>query len=362
MTKKLISPEGATNLPNFEWPAFKNDRERIKYNTEKYKNFSIVEAFNDGLKLTLSIENEVPTPVSLKLGDEFDVKIKSISKSGVTFENLSAKELVVCKNNLNKYKNISPDIYNLTLTARVVDVNKHQVTVDVIQPMFDSWINRIMKDPTNQYDVVKPELVTVRNLQLSKNGYIGKAVIPSLSNLLGEDFEVDAFIPGSHIVLNIEKDFEKWNGKDVQTFVSNFINKPNSLTQKSLVCSRKNYLTYLGDLNKISIFDLYCKQDEQWESFKKTSYAGKVTGVINSSKKCGVFVEITQLNITGMVNMKPEEIVKYNPGQEIFVRIADFEDMIYFDDNLGQRTHLDPYKIEDGKLRKCILKPVLELA
>ena len=92
------------------------------------------------------------------------------------------------------------------------------------------------------------------------------------------------------------------------------------------------------------------------------SFVGTVTGVINSSKKCGVFVELPLFNITGMINMEPERLVEFKAGDEVSVRITDFEQMLEYDPSTGNMVHQEPYKIENGCLKSCILKPVLELA
>ena len=345
---------------DFDWPEFTKERDRVKAFTQRCAGKSISEAFNATYGTPVKKE-EPALPVSLKQGDRIKVQIEHIFDGSVTFKNLTTKEAIVCRNNLYRYKNLNKDIFDMELTAEVVEVNKRHVVVDILQPIFDEWIRSVMEDPTNQYDVKNPEIVLVENLQLTQKGFLGRAVVPPLSNLLGEPYYVDAFIPGSHIVLNIESNFEKWNGESVATFVSNYVPRANSLTQKSLVCSRKNYLTFLGDLEKIEMFKHWCEDDEKWKETTKNSLFGKVTGVINSSKKCGVFVEIPLFNITGMVNLPASEIVKYKPGQEVYVRIVDFEDMTYYDEVTKQRVHAEPYRIEDGKLRKCILKPVLEL-
>lgn len=360
MTKKTFINNSD---PEFVWPKFSKERDRIRYNTKLFADLSVVEAFEKVYGVKIDTEKIInnDTPLELNIGDLIDVRISRISENGVEFSNLTAKECVVCKNNLYKYKNISSEIFNKTLKARVVDKNRKQTTVDVIQPLFEEWVYNIIKDPTIQYDINNPQLVKVHNLHLVSSGYVGKAEIPPLTELLGEPYLVDAFIPGSHIVLNIEKDFEKWEGQTVDAFVSNYINKPNSVTQKSLVCSRKSYLTYLGDQFKISMYDHYCQNDDMWKHTIALPLKGSVTGIINSSKKCGVFVELNGLNVTGMISLTPEEIVKYTPGQEVYVSIVDFEEMTYYDETMDIKRHIEPYVIEDDKLKSCILKPILKL-
>ena len=87
-----------------------------------------------------------------------------------------------------------------------------------------------------------------------------------------------------------------------------------------------------------------------------------MTGVINSSKKCGVFVEVPDLLITGMVKVSPEELVNYKPGDNVAVRLTSFDEETFYNKAVGQVQHVDPYVIEDGVLVKCNLKPILSWA
>ena len=250
------------------------------------------------------------------------------------------------------------------IDVKVVAIDKlrQTITIDVLQPLFENWINSIMEDKTIQYNVKAPKIVSVSNLRLGNGGFIGKAEIPAISEFIGEPYYVDAFIPGSQIVLNIENDFERWNGATVDTFVAGYTTRPDSVNQMSLICSRKALLNFSGNLTKIELYGDYCTQGKKWKSFTKSSFVGTVTGVINSSKKCGVFVELPLFNITGMINMEPERLVEFKAGDEVSVRITDFEQMLEYDPSTGNMVHQEPYKIENGCLKSCILKPVLELA
>jgi ribosomal protein S1 len=256
------------------------------------------------------------------------------------------------------------NVTNYPVDVKVVSIDKvHQtVYIDVLQAMFESWISEIIKDKSIQYNITNPQIVTVHNLKLANGGFIGKAEVPSISQLIGEPYYVDAFIPGSQIVLNIENDFEKWNGKSVDTFIAGYTTKPGSVNQMSLICSRKALLNFSGNLTKIEIYKDYCDDGKKWETFTKSTFAGIVTGVINSSKKCGVFVELPMFNITGMVNLEPERLVDFKAGEQINVRITDFEKMLEYNPTNDSMEHLEPYRIENNCLKSCILKPVLELA
>lgn len=341
-----------------EWPEFKTERERIRAYSKRYANMPISEAMCGIKEETLDIPQIPVTPV---VNGIYKARI---TKHGnyVSVHGLSAKEQVICRNNLKRYTNMEMTDREIDVKVVSIDKLRQTITIDVLQPLFENWINSIMEDKTIQYNVKAPKIVSVSNLRLGNGGFIGKAEIPAISEFIGEPYYVDAFIPGSQIVLNIENDFNRWNGATVDTFVAGYTTRPDSVNQMSLICSRKALLNFSGNLTKIELYGDYCSQGKKWKAFTKSSFVGTVTGVINSSKKCGVFVELPLFNITGMINMEPERLVEFKAGDEVSVRITDFEQMLEYDPSTGNMVHQEPYKIENGCLKSCILKPVLELA
>ena len=201
----------------------------------------------------------------------------------------------------------------------------------------------------------------MKNLHLTKGGYLGKAVIPNVSEFVGEDYEIDAFVPGSQIVLNTTDDFEQFEGRSVFAFVSSYAPKPFGRGM-SLVCSVKNYLKHTGNMNLRQLHSIWCDADEKWEEVSQKPYEGIVTGVLNSTKKCGVFVEIPDLCITGMIPARPEELVNFPAGQHINVRIKTLEEDTVYNDAVGQMQRLQPFEIVDGAIKRVNVKPILELA
>lgn len=341
----------------FQWPEFENDKVRIRNYSNRFKNKSISEAFAEiyGIDLSGVSEKANNTPHEYKVGDIIKTKLSNVSKDSIEFEDVNYKGTVLCSVNLHKYYKLrggSPE----TINAVVTDVKKGRITLDPIKPMTDEWINNVVSNPTIQNVLGAPKTIKVRNLQLTAGGFMGKAVIPSTSNFVGEEYTVDAFIPGSQIVLNITDDFEQFIGKDVDAFALNYIQKGDGM---SLICSRKAYLTFLGYEHLIEMFNRWCEDSPKWKKYSKAIHGGKVTGVINSSKKCGVFVEVPDLNITGMVKVTPEELVNYKPGMDVAVRLSSFDEETYYNKEVGQIQHVDPYVIEDGVLVKCNLKPIL---
>ena len=342
---------------DIEWPEFKTEKERIRAYSKRYANVSISEAMCGIKEETINIPQLPVTPV---VNGIYKARI---TKHGnyVSVHGLSAKEQVICRNNLKRYTNMEMTDREIDVKVVAIDKLRQTITIDVLQPLFENWINSIMEDKTIQYNVKAPKVVSVSNLRLGNGGFIGKAEIQAISEFIGEPYYVDAFIPGSQIVLNIENDFNRWNGATVDTFVAGYTTRPDSVNQMSLICSRKALLNFSGNLTKIELYGDYCTQGKKWKSFTKSSFVGTVTGVINSSKKCGVFVELPLFNITGMINMEPERLVEFKAGDEVSVRITDFEQMLEYDPSTGNMVHQEPYKIENGCLKSCILKPVLEL-
>ena len=352
----LLQHKAPQSTLDFEWPEIVSDKERIKYNTKKYADVSISEAFGDAYR-----EDEPEVPLTLRYGDVIDVKIASIEKGEVKFQGLTAKETVICKNNLAKYAKLRHYLPLDPIKARVISADRKQVCVDVLLPMLDQWIVGTMEDVDKQRNMANPQVVMVHDLQLTRGGYMGKINVPTIEEFVGEPYYVDAFIPGSQIVLNIENDFERWVGKDVMAFVTGYSPKPNMPTKMSVICSPKAYLTFLGDMTLVDMFSHYCSIDDEWKAASEVVYDGVVTGILNSTRKCGAFIEITSMNLTGMADVAPEELVNYQPGQEVKVKISGFDDMTYFDSDSGQRKHMEPYEIENGVLKSCILKPTLKL-
>lgn len=346
----------------FSWPEFADDKDRIKAYSEKFKNKSVIEAFQEvyGVNLTGVSERANELPREYRVGDIIKTSLSNVSKDSVEFADVNYKGTVMCSVNLFKYRKLrggNPEVIDAEVVdAEVVDAKKDRITLDPIKPMTNHWINNVVSNPVAQNVIGDPRTIKVKNLQLTAGGFTGKAVIPSTSEFVGDDYMIDAFIPGSQIVLNITDDFEQFIGKDVDVFVLNYIQKGDGM---SLICSRKAYLTFLGNETMIEMFNRWCEDSPKWEKYTKTIHGGKVTGVINSSKKCGVFVEVPDLNITGMVKVPADELVNYKPGQDVAVRLTSFDEETFYNKEVGQVQHVDPYVIEDGILVKCNLKPIL---
>ena len=353
-----------SNPDSFIWPEFNDDKERIKAYSKKYKNMTIAEAFADvyGVKLDGVKESVNDVPKDLVKGDILHLNVINVAKNRVDFDTLNYKTQIVTNANLYKYDRFKKFLPREPIEVKVMDVQKDKVVVDPFAPLVEKWLTPILEDPTIQKVLAGEKPIRVKNLQLANGGFMGDAVIPSASEFVGEDYTIKAFIPGSQIVLNITNDFTQFVGKSVDAFVLNYIPKPGSPDQMTLICSVKELIKFRGERGMMSMFNEWCGESDEWKKIAETSYEGKVTGIINSSKKCGVFVEIPSLMITGMITMKPEDIVKYKPQDTVSVKIVGFDEEKFYNPIAKQMQHVDPYVVEDGTLKKCNIKPVLTLA
>ena len=206
-----------TNLDaGFVWPEYKTDRERIRANSRKYKNVSITEAFaaeynfkptiNEELKQTL----DYFIPTEPKVGDVLEVVISDITKNKVVFNNINLKNELMSKVNLYKYEKFQEFIPKHPIKVMVTNVDKQRVTVDPIAPMLDEWLCYYVGDKANQKIIGDPQKIRIKNLQMTKGGFMGEAVVDNVSRFIGEEYTISAFIPGSQIVLNIAEDFESF--------------------------------------------------------------------------------------------------------------------------------------------------------
>lgn len=347
----------------FVWPEFNSDSKRIKAYSKRYKNMSIPEAFANVYNLKLkefsNIVNEVPGEI--KVGDELKFKILSISKNHIEFDAGNHKAQIVSSVNLHKYNRFKHNLPIEPVKVVVMNVKKDKVVVDPLAPVINDYLTPILKDKNVQKVIGKPMSVKVKNLQLTKGGFTGKAVLPTVSEFVGEEYTVDVFIPGSQIVLNITDNFERFVGGEVDAFIINYMTKPGSNTL-SLIASAKELIKFRGECKLIELFNAWCDESQYWQEFSQKPLEGKVTGVINSANKCGVFVEIPSMDMTGLVPIEADKLVNYKVNSTVNVRITDFDEEKKFNPITKQLEHVEPYIIEDGILVNCNLKPVLVFA
>lgn len=350
-----------TQLEAFVWPEFNTDKQRIKAYSKRFKDMTIAEAFAanyDGITLNKVSENVNFVPTETKVGDSIYLNILSISKNNVVFDASNYKVQINSAVNLHKYERFKHNLPTEPVKALIMDVNTQSMTVDPIAPIVNDYLNPILTNKNIQKVVGNPMSVRVKDLQLTKGGFTGKAVLPTVSKFVGEEYTVDVFIPGSQIVLNITDNFEQFVGKEVDAFIINYIEKPGSNTL-SLIASAKELIKFKGECKLIELFKGWCEESKAWKEFEQTEIDGVVTGVINSSKKCGVFVELPSLNMTGLVPIDADKLVNYKVDSKVKVKLTGFDEERKYNAITKQLEHVEPYVIEDGILQRCNLKPVL---
>jgi ribosomal protein S1 len=347
----------------FVWPEFNSDSKRIKAYSKLYKDLSITEAFEKAYNMPTcqvkSIVNDVPSEI--KVGDELLFKIRSISKNHIEFDTANHKSQFASCVNLYKYNRFKHNLPLDPVKVLVMSVAKDKVVVDPLAPVINDYLTPILENKNVQKVMGNPKYVRVKNLQLTKGGFTGKAVLPTVSEFVGEEYTVDVFIPGSQIVLNITDNFEKFVGGEVDAFIINYMTKPGSNTL-SLIASAKELIKFRGECKLIELFNAWCEESQVWKDFSQNSVDGRITGVINSSNKCGVFVEIPSLDMTGLVPVDADKLVNYKVNSVVNVKITDFDEEKKFNPITKQMEHVEPYIIEDGCLVRCNIKPVLTFA
>jgi hypothetical protein len=331
---KLLKYE---DFENDIFGTFSNDKERLKYMKKAYANMSLAKAFavyyGEDISDDLKKSADVNTIVNIELGKVYVGNVESFTKSSMTFTIPGVKEELFSNENLYPYFDSIND-YLLThdnkIAFEVREKKNNKYYVSVIQGYYRIWTNKILNSITKQIPI------KVHIDELVNGGYICHSQIDELNELTGKNYTHSVFIPGSHIVLNIEHDFEKWIGKDVEIIPQKFVDfntvgyGPNKLIQKSLVGSRKLVLQNEGANNLYNIYNDYLMKQKLIESganvnIEDVTYDGIVTGIINSSKKTGVFIEIDNQYITGLMPLNSMDIFNYKPGDFVKVKIAKFE-------------------------------------
>lgn len=340
------------------FPYFKNDKERIKYMSNAYRNFNLVKAFqtfyNVEFNETTIKNSSINKVYTLELGEVYNGIVESFDKNGIVFNIPGVKDEIICKENFNDCElNINNYLltHNNKLLFEVREKKNNKYYVSVISAYYKSWVNIINEAIKNNNGI------QVHIDELVHGGYLCHTIIKPLFDLTGKKYTHLVFIPGSHIVLNIESDFEKWIGEDViivpQKFVDYNINYKTGEIEKSLVGSRKKVLQIIGTSN---IYDIYNKWKLAQEHNNVTfdnKFQGVVTGIINSQKKTGIFVEIDGQFITGLAQIEAIDLINYKPGDKVNVKINTFE----------CKDGCEPFVFTKNNkhIKECNIRPVFEL-
>lgn len=317
---------------------FKNDRERLKYmRNSAYNEMNLAKSFATFYGVEVSAETKanksLNTIVNIEVGKVYSGSVKTFDKNGLTFEIPGVKEELVAKDNLwscvdevNAYL----ATHNNKLLFEVREKKDNRYIVSVIQGYYRAWTNKINKAIENRNGI------NVHIDELVRGGYVCHTEIKELTELTGKKYTHSVFIPGSQIVLNIERDFERWIGQDVVVVPQKFMDfrtigyGKDALVERSLVSSRKSVLQIMGMKNMYDIYNEAMTKKKLAEmsdnvSVEPVVFNGTVTGIINSNKNTGIFIELDDKYITGLMPIDNSDLVNYRPGDPIRVTIAEFE-------------------------------------
>ena len=358
--EKLIT---YADLGNILDAPFADDKERIKYISQHYGNMSVAKAFSVYYGFELDEETKSNRNVNvintIELGKIYTGTVKEFTKSIMTFDIPGVKEELICK---EPFATCMDSIRNYLLTHdnklmfEVREFVHGKYYVSVINAYYKAWENLIKKAIEHE------DGINVHIDELVKGGYVCHTNITTLTELTGKPYISSVFIPGSHIVLNIERDFEKWIGQDVVIVPQKFVEFKKDLktgyTENSLVGSRKRVLQILGMKNMYELWNALetkkkLAQLASKSEVKSDVYEGTVTGIINSNKKTGIFVELNGKYITGLMPIDVTDLLDYKPGDPVNVRINEFE----------IQEGRDPFVLnKKNQIIKCNVRPVFELA
>lgn len=357
---KLITAADIEDVFN----GFKSDKERINYMSQKYKKMSIAKAFSIFYNLEVSNElkqnRTINTVTLIEVGGIYTGTVKSFNDNGtITFEIPGVKEEIISKDNFTSCRD-AVEKYLLNhdnkLMFEVRELNRGKYYVSILNAYYKAWQDAI-------YKIIQVEDgIQVHIDELVRGGYVCHTSIWPLCELTGKDYTSSVFIPGSHIVLNIENDFEKWIGEDViivpQKF-GEYRDMRTGIVQNSLVGSRKKVLQIQGMQNMYAIYS-YMESRKKLAELATNDvivtsdvFDGTVTGIINSNKKTGVFIELDGKYITGLLPIDASDLLNYRPGNNIKVRIKEFE----------IQEGKEPFTFNKKKrIIKTNVRPVFEIA
>lgn len=351
-TKSVLGTTEGADVFN----GYSNDSKRIFAYSKKYANKDIASAFADAyhtpVNTTLSkaeLKN-ASNVVVLELGKVYTGTVKSIDNRGIIFDVPGVKEEIICKENFNDCMDHVQSYlfeHDNKLMFEVREKNRTSAVVSVINGYYKKWCETILEANTTK------QALEVHIDSLVRGGYIAHAPIVNLNALTGKNYTSSVFIPGSQIVLNIESDFDRWVGQDVWVIPQNFVEYRDyhtGETYNSLLGSRKQVLQLLGMVNMFEIYQKYVLAQNENVTWENNEMDGTVTGIINSNKKQGIFVELDGKYITGLYPTK--NFLKFKQGDPVKVKIKEFE----------LQEGKQPFEVtKKGTPKKCNIRPVFEV-
>lgn len=338
---------------------FVNDNQRIKLSKDLFKDMSIVEAFaaayGDSISKKYETNDPINTVTNISVGQLYLGQVKEFDKNVLTFTIPGVKEELVCKENFNSCIDHMRNYlltHNNQLMFEVREKQDNKFIVSVTNGYYRYWMKLI------ENNIQKEIPIDIHIDERIKGGFIGHTNITLLSEITGQEYTNSIFVPGSQIILNIEKDFDKWVGQDIEMIPQKVVDFrkdwQTGCIETSIVGSRKRMLQLVGMQN---LYEMWNKkrlaEKNSNVTYEDPILHGHVTGIINSSKSHGVFIEIDDMCITGLLPISPDKLLDYHPDDLVDVKIKEFEVKDGKDAFITSRK---------GKVIKCNTRPVFELA
>lgn len=336
-----------------EFPVFDSDKKRLSYMKQRYSKFDLVKAFSlyyneNVVAPEKKLDKSLLHPTIINIGEIVSAKVKNITSDFIEFDVPGVKETVVC----NERFDTGSEQFSLylakhsdTLSFEVREFKRGKWIVSVMNAYYRIWKNSIERA------IKREDGIHMHIERLTRGGFIASTPVWTLQELTGKEYTACCFIPGSQIIMSIESDFDKWVGQDVVAVPQKFgtyRKETGAPVEDSIICSRKRCLQKIAIQNLYQMFITKKLKDNMNGSDQAMTYTAKVTGVINSNKKTGVFVEIEDLFVSGIVPVDAEDLINYVPNQRVDVELTGF------DTAEGQ----EPFIIKNDRIIKCQTKPV----
>jgi len=328
MSKKSIKRNRLLKAKDFEnvLDVFTTDADRIKYVSKNYGHLSIADAFAKFYDVELN-ESELPAEVNetvnIQIGNCYYGNVVSFERNCIKLSVPGVKDEIVVKEDFaDCYDAITNYLlnHNNQLYFLVNDYRHSKYSASVLGAYYQLWIDDVKRM------ITKEETIDVHIEKLTRGGYICTTPITAINDLTGRNYTSSVFIPGSSIVLNIEHDFEKWVDADVKVVPQKFttFKRMGTVSESSIIGSRKRYLQLVGNENLYNIYNRSLLESKS-SKFAPEVFEGTITGIINSNKKTGVFIELDDKYITGLMPLDPTELLDYKPGDKISVYVSEYE-------------------------------------
>lgn len=352
--EKLLTVKDIENGSDF--PVFNSEKERLRYMRMHYSKLSIGDSFIKFFNIDSKREQE-----SLKNAPD-TCNISACIGSIITLDVSKIVDgEVYCNNNYKETIKVIDDLrYNEEHFRRYLKSTGGKVCA-MVRRVIDNIIYCSIKDACvakwwAEIDnaIKSKKAINVHIDRLFDSGYICSTLIYTAYKVLGINLYEQVFIPGSLIVINIERDFNRWVGQDVlgipksvTTFKENSDCKP----VQCVVCSRKDALRKQAETNLYHIFN-ESKFVSKFGGIYDKRFPGEVSGKINTATKTGLFVEFDDLYITGLYTCDKNTFDRYNIGDRVDVKIIKFERK----DGVN-----DDFVVRNNKIITCNIRPVLEI-